>query len=245
MTDIVISTEAKLIAATPLFSVARAACERLKGLDSSTSGGQKDALVAIVFSAMSLEAFLNELPEYLCMFPELTKHDPPEISSYIGLAEEVESNKGSIKLKYILAHTVLSGRPCDKGKAIYEDFSLLIDVRNDLMHAKPRNISGTAGADGTIQFEAKEKMLAKLRAKKILDISQQVMNIPIIEPNGVEKVIPMEAPRPFHDRVATRAAAYWACNTVADVVESLLNVVPDSHNKSNLMHLRQHFGHIT
>ena len=84
----VISTQATLVNAFTLFSVAKDACDRLKMLDSSTKGSQKDALVAIAFSAMSLEAFFNELPEFLCMFPELLgKNDPPEISSNVGLCQ--------------------------------------------------------------------------------------------------------------------------------------------------------------
>ena len=50
-----------LLNAGVLFGVARSAYERTKCAPSETACGQNDALVAIVFSAATLEAFVMEL----------------------------------------------------------------------------------------------------------------------------------------------------------------------------------------
>jgi hypothetical protein len=50
------------IGAPILFRVAKKnACERLSNAESSTFGGKDDALVAIIFSAVSIEAFFNAI----------------------------------------------------------------------------------------------------------------------------------------------------------------------------------------
>ena len=241
--DVPISAQGKLLSADRLYFVAKNAYERLKVFSSSTSGGKDDALVVLLFCAAALEAFLNELPELLSMFPAPSASEPPQIASYVDLAEEVEANNGSTKLKYLIAYSILSGQPCKKGESPYQDFSLLVDIRNELLHAKPRNVSSKTKPDGTIEFGPQHKILARLRDKDILDTSQPTFDIPVTNPQGAIVTRPTPIPLPWHHRVATRAAANWACETVATVVESLLKVVPNSQNKANVQVLCQSFRH--
>lgn len=72
------------LSAATLFRVARAACERLQLIASPTAGGKDDALVSIVFSAASIEAFFNELPELLSIFPEHLKDEPPSVHTFFN-----------------------------------------------------------------------------------------------------------------------------------------------------------------
>lgn len=241
--DIPISAQGKLLSAGRLFLVATGAYERLKVLSSSTSGGKDDALIIIVFCAAALEAFLNELPELLSMFPAASGSEPPQIASYVDLVKEVEANNGSIKLKYLLAYSVLSGQPCEKGEIPYQDFSLLVDIRNELLHGKPRNVSSVTKPDGTIEFGPQHKILGRLRDKGILDKSQPTFDVPVTNAQGAVETRPIPIPLPWHYLVATKAAGNWACETVATVVESLLKVVPDSQNKPNLQQLCKTFNH--
>ena len=90
----------------------------------------------------------------LSLFPELLKDESPQVLTYVRLADEIETNKGSMKLKYLLSYSILSGRPCNKGGSPYQDFSLLIEARNLLMHMKPSDFSGAAKPDGTPTNEA-------------------------------------------------------------------------------------------
>lgn len=157
------------------------------------------------------------------------------------LADEIESNKGSIKPKYVLAYSVLSGQPCDKGGHPYQNFSLLIDARNGLMHMKPNDLSGEAKPDGTLTLGSAPKIFEKIRGLGIIDTSGPCFPMPIPDTPPIQIKIPL----PWNYRIATPAAASWACNTATDVVESILTVVPDGPHKPNLLLLCKAFKRIS
>lgn len=235
----------KVLSAAALFRVAKTACERLDQAGSPTSGGKDDALVSIVFSAASIEAFLNELPELLSAFPELLKDEPPQISTFVRLADEIETNKSSIKLKYVLAYSVLSGQPFDKSGQPYQNFSLLIEVRNGLMHMKPTDFSGEAKPDGTLVMGPTPKIIEKFRALGIMDISEPSISLPIVNATQTTTPLRVDIPLPWNYRIATQAAAFWACNVASEVVDSILKVVPAGPHKPNLSELCKAFKRIT
>jgi hypothetical protein len=224
-----VSATGKTLSAARLFLVAKASCERLKTIDPPTKGGQDDSLAAMIFSAASIEAFFSELPELLCISPEVHRIEPPQIRSYVGLASEVEANKGSVKLKYLLAYSVLSGQPCDKGGHPYQDFALLVEARNSLMHMKPSNWSGELRPDGTIGPDADATIVEKFRSKGILDTSQPTISGPVQDP--AVSIVSILTPIPFTQRISTRIAAIWACNTAADVIGAILKAIPNSPHK--------------
>ena len=69
-----------------LFSLAKVAYERTKGGKSLQEPGKSDAIVSIIFSASSLEAFINELPDMALMDIELSTIKQPEsIKSFIRI----------------------------------------------------------------------------------------------------------------------------------------------------------------
>lgn len=243
--DVAVTAAGKSLSAATLFRVAKSACERLKEVTSSTSGGKEDALVSIVFSAATLEAFLNELPALLSAFPEFLKDEQPQVPTFVKLADEVESGKGSIKLKYVLAYSVLSGKPCDKTVNPYQDFSLLIEARNSLMHRKPRDFSGEAKADRTLVMGPPEMLMKRFRALGIMDTSEPSIPVPTMDATENITLIEMAIPLPWDHRIATQAAAFWACNVASDVVDSILKIVPDGPHKPNLLTLCTGFRRIT
>ena len=62
-----------------------------------------DALVAIIFSAFALEAFINELLGLARHFAA-ERSQTDALSNFISLVSEAEDSRGSIKLKYNLAN---------------------------------------------------------------------------------------------------------------------------------------------
>jgi hypothetical protein len=126
-----------------LFHVARQAHERIR-VDPQPEEITSSALTAIVFSASALEAFMNELELWLSY---MLATDPAADSRLTTLAslQEIEGEKGSIRLKYMLAAAAL-GRPLSKGQQPYQDFSLLIDLRNALVHYN--GATATQNVDG-------------------------------------------------------------------------------------------------
>jgi hypothetical protein len=235
--DLQVTGTSKSLSAATLFRIAQTACERLNEVGSPTSGGNDNALVSIVFSAASVEAFFNELPELLSSFPELLKDELPQVPTFVRVADEIESSKGSIKLKYVLAYSILSGQPCEKGEPPYQNLSLLIEARNGLMHMKPSDSSGEAKPDGTLVMGPPPRILNKFRALRIMDVSDPSISLPIVDATQATASLRVAIPLPWDYRIATQAAASWACNTAADVVDSILKVVPDGPHKPGLLEL--------
>lgn len=95
--------------------------------------GLSGSAIAIVFSALSIEAYINELPNlllvHLAKFSRVQK-----LSEIIKYADE---EKASIQLKLILTSFILSGRIPNLGSQPYQDIALLFKLRNLIVHLKP------------------------------------------------------------------------------------------------------------
>ncbi|HET9777783.1 MAG TPA: hypothetical protein VFP81_00725 [Propionibacteriaceae bacterium] len=90
--------------------------------------------MSIVMAAAATEAFINELDAFYDLtFAPL---QPTEVACAEALAE-VERSRGSTELKYLVASLTLSGQMFDKARQPFQDFSILMTVRNSLMHPKP------------------------------------------------------------------------------------------------------------
>lgn len=215
-----------------LFLVARDAYKRITPTAPSSAGGRHDALVSIVFSVASLEAFFNELSEFLADPPELFNQLPPEIIDMINGLRTIESDKGSVGQKFKLAFEKLSGHVCDKGASPYQDLSLLIAVRNGLVHMKPDKFSGEAEGGGILAMGPSPLIIARLRAKGVLADAE--MPFPVNHDAGIQTMVLF--PLPWHHQVSTCKAAEWACNTAAEVVNNILAIFPDiPPHRHNLM----------
>lgn len=219
--------------AATLFEVACAACKRLQTV--GPSHYKNDALVSIVFSAATIEAFLNELPGLLSIFPECLQDEPPQVPVFVKRANELITNWGSTKCKYLLAYSVLSGQRCDKGGPAYQNFSLLIEARNGLMHAKSGTFSGEADPDGKLVMGVSDKLLERFRASGIIDNSAPSVSVPCVDTAGTTTYLQSFAPLPWNLRIATPKAAFWACGTAAAVVDSIVKIVPNGPHKPNLL----------
>lgn len=139
-----------------LFSVAVSAYERLKSAPADKTGGQNDALIAILFSAATLEAFVMELGLMAESDSALFGHKP--LQSLAPVLNETETSRGSIRLKFLLAKVMLGGETYDKGAQPYQDFDTLFAMRDTIIHLKPEKIMGEP-----------HKILQRLRAKDLCE----------------------------------------------------------------------------
>src|SRR5271169_5108838 len=120
--------------ASSLFLHAKTACKRSCESTGSADAVTYDSLTAIVFSAAALEGFMNELP---IMAGELTIRQPEStLAALHSLLEELEESRASVASKLCFARWVLSGSTFSKGEQPFQDFKLLIDVRNALLHLR-------------------------------------------------------------------------------------------------------------
>jgi hypothetical protein len=100
-------------------------------------GGQRSALVSIVFSVIGLEAFVNELTEHA---QSMAVTQPAEGGVFAQMMDEADDDHASLDFRLRLAHWILTGRMMDKGSQPYQDFALLIWLRNDLVHTRPNKL---------------------------------------------------------------------------------------------------------
>jgi hypothetical protein len=168
------------------------------------TGGQRSALISIVFAAMSLEAFLNELIELAQDYGDYMEA-LPAISSFAQLMSDLEKVQGSVETRFNMAHWLLTGRPFAKAEQPFQNFKLLFQLRNDLMHFKPDPRMEEAGP------KPAPGIIAKLHGLSILNDS------PAPDSN-----------RSWVHSLGTRAVAEWACNTSSRMTADMVSKLPES-----------------
>ncbi|HCF28823.1 MAG TPA: hypothetical protein DEV81_16825 [Cyanobacteria bacterium UBA11049] len=166
---------------------------------------QNDALVAIIFAALSLEAFINELG-HLATEAKASGHEEDFLNGLINAIEESqESKKKSTLDKFMMASVALSNK-FDKGKHPYQDFADLFKLRDCLVHLKPQDRL-TIDEDSN-WFYSGRKLIDRLRSKGIFQEHTQIKSITLL--------------------VSTAKAAKWACDTVSAMVSAILDSIPNS-----------------
>jgi hypothetical protein len=114
----------------------------------------KDATVALIMAAAASEGFSNEaaaLVQAARRAPPDRYQLTPQLEVFADALTELEEGKGSIRLKYLMASFTLSGRTFDKGAQPYQDFGLLVNLRDYHMHLKPRDAFVMKG--GTLELD--------------------------------------------------------------------------------------------
>ena len=185
--------------------------------------GISDAIPAILFSAMSIEAFLNELPELATAYIK-PEEEPEDVAKKLAtLLTTVEEYNGQIKLKLEVTYIAISGKRPKQGIQPYQDFVTLFNLRNELVHLKPKD-EYTLNLDSDDLPSSKRTILNKLSGLNILR-----------EPSTYKNpVINKDCPVPLLERISTPAAAKWACNTAAKTVQDIVNKMPNSEFKDYL-----------
>lgn len=99
-----------------------------------------DSLAAVVMAAASCEAFINELGEHIPVLAEATASWAPMPTALIDFATAfapIESQRGPVTLKYLIASLTSQGRMFIAGEPPFQGFSELVRLRNGLMHLRP------------------------------------------------------------------------------------------------------------
>jgi hypothetical protein len=203
--------------ATTLFLIAKNAVQTIdQRKPSERAPGQPEAIIAIVFSAMALEAFINEAADIAAFpVPSGNPAHPLSVVTFAGIEEELKGSKNSyssIHTKFLVAKWVFAGESYNKGIFPYQDFHLLIALRNTLAHIEGLDITKTTLAGEVIAEQP--SILEKLLPKKIL-----------AAPTTPDLWLP---------RIATLETARWACNTATAMYRSLVEVIPDGELKTRL-----------
>ncbi len=197
----------KSYSAGHLFFLAKQAYERTKGEKSDREPGKSDAIVSIIFSASSLEAFINELSDMASDMQNLQK-TPIIVQNFSFVMKELEESKVSVRLKFLLTKLIFTGETYDKGGSLFQDFSLLFKIRDSLVHLKPQD-EFKVTPNGDIVRIMTPKILEGLPKNTLAKYNERVV-------------------ADWIGSISTQAVARWACNTTTNMVHSILSILPDS-----------------
>ncbi len=197
-----------------LFSTAQDAVTRaLAATKNAKSPGTNDPLVAVIFAAATAEAFINEIGELASHPPIPGQLHPDEVSSCAVELAKVEDSRGTTQEKYLSAKAAFTGETYDKGSQPYQDFSLLFDLRNSLMHLKFDRIKSVKVNEADVQHPP---VIERLRSKNVLAACDS---------DTITSWVTL---------ICTPAVAEWACNACVAMVRSLLSCIPESYLKQQV-----------
>ena len=192
-----------------LLDVAKHAHDKLD----SERPGIDQGLIAIVFAASTFEAFVNELQELASGTGDTPGATDPIIALLSDVLKEAEACRASIRLKYLVAGTVMTGKPFARGHQPWQDLDLLFKVRNAIVHTAP-SVYSTGGDKGFAMNT--DDLIQQLRQRQA---------VPDLPPSQVMI---------FFDRLAERSAARWAVNTTVRAVVSIVSALPEGNFKESV-----------
>lgn len=186
-----------------LFETAKRAHQRC-GLSTRPVDVSDAALTAVLFAALAIEAFLNELADLAERFGKAAITDPPAVAAFAAAMAEAEESKASPRLKLQVAGFLLGGSPFDRGGQPYQDFRLLFTIRDFVVHHKPVHVSWSDGA----AHVDRPDLVRELRSRRLLPE----------RPAGVASSLLGDLSEP--------AVALWAIGTCARVAQDLIARIP-------------------
>ncbi len=186
-----------------LFLIAGNAYKR----SNSNVPGEYDAIVAIVFWAMYLEAFINEKISHAMNMLLNNAQDPEgslgkELCTFAHLGKWAYDQKARTATKYHAAKLAFTGRPYKEGARPFQDLGHLIDLRNMLVHMRIEKI--LAGPNGTLVVTHPS-------------VTNHLENLKVID------ALPPDAPaQSFLGRINTPLVARWAYDTATEMVQDVV-----------------------
>lgn len=174
------------------------------------------ALVSLVFSVVTIEAFLNEatfMASGFSTFPD----EPQAVAVFAECMVDAERSRASLEAKLALANWVLVGSKLDRGTQPYQDFALMLRLRSDLIHFK-----GNESYDQDATPEQVHK-----------DLIQRFSNRDLLAED-------MQSGSWIH-AIETKAIANWCCKTAARVILDFVSKTPQGGWRSYLEAIQRHY----
>ncbi len=166
----------------------------------------QDAQITIILSTLAVEAFLNELGNVNSFVPK------EELSTSLNLSasvlDELEKNNAQIRLKLMVSYYALTGKLIDKGAQPYQDFDLLVDIRNALVHPKPIRLSQRA-----VEDNGQHKFVKQLISRKVIDPPNE----------GLTKS--------WRTYILQPSVARWSYSVATSIIVDLIDQIPSKLEK--------------
>lgn len=116
------------------YQLARQACERAEK-------DKMEALGAIVFSVVALEAFLCDFSSHCSCWKSLDT-GPVSFGELGKQLQDLESRHVGISVKLRSICLFFEGSYPSRGDSLFQDLDLLVRIRNDIVHNKPTKVRG-------------------------------------------------------------------------------------------------------
>ncbi len=158
---------------------------------------------------------------------------PKSVSAFADALREIEENRGSVKLKYMVARTILTGNTYNKGASPYQEFALLIELRNALVHMETKQFSGE------LKFRQPS---GESDSGRVTVYSNHIIKTP----PGAFKKLPRKVVKGddynyWIERICTPELAGWACNVAIEMAKSLADSFPDGDVRETLVSISNSF----
>jgi hypothetical protein len=168
--------------------------------------------VGIVFSALSLEAIVNELLELIGDSHHRVADEVIDRVFAVTNAAGLYSRQAGIENKIHVLYSSLTGLSVAKGQQPYQDLSLLIKVRNFIVHSRPEIIS--TEEDGTWK---RHQLVRALVSRGVLRADHD---------NSIQGAL---------GDLQTQVVARWAYDAMVEVVQAMIASFPSTfRDQANL-----------
>jgi hypothetical protein len=166
----------------------------------------QDTQITIILSTLAVEAFMNELGNVNSFVPK--EELSPSLMLSASILDELEKNNAQIRLKLMVSHYALTGELIDKGAQPYQDFDLLVDIRNALVHPKPIRFS-----QQDVENDRQHKFVQQLVSRKV-----------IVPPND-------GSTKSWRKYILQPPVAHWAYSVATSIILDLIDKIPSKLEK--------------
>ena len=166
-----------------------------------------------LFCAMAIEAYLNDFTLILQL--TLTSNSKPEVTAASSLMNELSESKVSLFTKYELLYYVLTRRPLPKGDSVWENFRLLMTIRNTAVHYKSSITDYIPVSPEHKNSKSIRNLITVLKNKKLLIRKTHL--------HDAQWSMLLDESVPFSE---------WAIKTTQDVVLTIHSAIPDPEVQS-------------
>ena len=164
------------------------------------TGSAAEAITAILLSAASTEAFVNEFAEYVIAVRALPYHGEeilPSIAESASVIMRLEAGRRSVTEKYRKGANALSSEPAFEESPVFQEFKCLHDLRSSIMHVKLAIGSDHGGTRQTNNL-----------AERRIAIPQTDFGMP------------------WFERLMVPSVAKWAHDSARDIMRAFVDRIP-------------------
>lgn len=213
-----------------LFNIALEAANSIKAREHDRH--QEPALVTLVFSVVSLEAFLNEAVELadMCLASERALvadgqvpkfPEPPVVSLFAQ--EMAKQSTAPLLTRIHVAHRLLTGRRAGKKAQPFRDLALLLRLRNQLVHFRPNEIYADRKITPEMLSTSGNAVVEELRSERVI-VTNHIHSLTT-----------------WTDWIETKAVAKWSCDVASRVVFDFIRKLPSDGQWSLMLSAAQGF----